>query len=120
MTHPRDIGARIKDAREDQGWTQDQLANAVGVSRSAVAQWETGRAGQVTTNLTRIAEVLEVGVEHLMYGDDKRAPAEARLGDELALLRLYRECSAEDRQLLLRTARRLVAVSRREAEIAAN
>src|SRR3979411_2152037 len=119
MTHPRDIGARIRTAREEHGWTQDQLAEAVGVSRSAVAQWETGRAGQVTTNLTRIAEVLEVGVEYIMYGDHKRVPAEARLGDELALLRLYRECSAEDRQLLLRTARRLVAISRREAEIEA-
>ena len=28
------------------------------MSRSAVAQWETGRAGQVTTNLTRVAAVL--------------------------------------------------------------
>jgi transcriptional regulator with XRE-family HTH domain len=119
MSNPTDIGMRIRDVRRERGWTQDQLANSVGVSRSAVAQWETGRAGQVTTNLTRIAEVLEVGVEFLMYGDDKRPPAEARLGDELALLRLYRECSPEDRQLLLRTARRLVGVSRREADVAA-
>jgi transcriptional regulator with XRE-family HTH domain len=119
MSNPTEMGIRIRDVRRERGWTQDQLANAVGVSRSAVAQWETGRAGQVTTNLTRIAEALEVGVEYIMYGDDKRAPAEARMGDELALLRLYRECSAEDRQLLLRTARRLVAISRREAEIAA-
>ena len=36
------------------------------LSRSAVAQWETGRAGQVTTNLTRVAAALGVGVEHLM------------------------------------------------------
>jgi transcriptional regulator with XRE-family HTH domain len=120
MSNPTEMGARIRDVRRERGWTQDQLANAVGVSRSAVAQWETGRAGQVTTNLTRIAEVLEVGVEYLMYGDDKRAPAEARQGDELALLRLYRGCSVEDRQLLLRTARRLVAGARREAEIPAN
>jgi len=120
MSNPTDMGIRIREVRRERGWTQDRLANAVGVSRSAVAQWETGRAGQVTTNLTRVAEMLEVGVEYLMYGDDKRPPAEARLGDELALLRLYRECSAEDRQLLLRTARRLVSISRREAEIAAS
>ena len=108
MSNPTEIGIRIRDVRRERGWTQDRLAAAVGVSRSAVAQWETGRAGQVTTNLTRIAEVLEIGVEYLMYGDDKKASAEARPGDELALLRLYRECSGEDRQLLLRTARRLV------------
>src|SRR5579871_2790542 len=108
MTHPRDIGARIKDAREDQGWTQDQLAEAVGVSRSAVAQWETGRAGQVTANLTRVAAALGIGVEYLMYGRDPRAAGQAYSGDELAILRLYRECLPEDRQLLLRTARRFV------------
>jgi transcriptional regulator with XRE-family HTH domain len=112
MSNPTEMGIRIRDVRRERGWTQDQLATAVGVSRSAVAQWETGRAGQVTTNLTRIADVLDVGVEYIMYGDNKRASAEARQGDELALLRLYRECSEEDQQLLLRTARRLVAVSK--------
>src|ERR1700745_2212752 len=107
MTSPQDIGARIRSVREEQGWTQDQLAEAVGVSRSAVAQWETGRAGQVTANLSRIAEALAVNVEYLMFGDDKRAVGEAGQGYELALLRLYRECAPEDRQMLLLTAQRL-------------
>ncbi len=108
MTKPSEIGARIREARRTQRWTQDDLAAAVGVSRSAVAQWETGRAGQLTPNLTRIASALGVGVEFLMFGVDKRAPAQTR-SDELAMLRLYRDCAPEDRQLLLRTARRLVA-----------
>jgi len=107
MSTPQDIGARIRAARLDRGLTQDELAERVGVSRSAVAQWETGRAGQVTGNLSRIAETLGVNVESLMVGDDKRAAGEVRQGDELALLRLYRECDPEDRQMLLRTARRL-------------
>jgi transcriptional regulator with XRE-family HTH domain len=115
MNMPHDIGNRIRTGRLDRGLTQDQLATAVGVSRSAVAQWETGRSGQVTGNLSRIAQVLEVNVEHLMFGEDKRTPTEARLGDELALLRLYRECDPEDRQMLLRTARRL---ARRESTVA--
>ena len=107
MSTPADIGTRIRAARRDRGLTQDELADQVGVSRSAVAQWETGRTGQVTGNLSRIAGVLEVNVEYLMYGDDKRAMGEVRQGDELALLRLYRECDPDDRQMLLRTARRL-------------
>jgi transcriptional regulator with XRE-family HTH domain len=116
MSTPQDIGARIRATRLGCGSTQDQLAQQVGVSRSAVAQWETGRAGQVTGNLSRIAAALEVSVEYLMYGADKRAPTEARQGDELAMLRLYRECDPEDRQMLLRTARRL---ARREGGEAA-
>jgi transcriptional regulator with XRE-family HTH domain len=106
-SEPAQIGARIKEIRQERGWTQDQLAQAVGVSRSAVAQWETGRAGQITGNLTRIAACLEVGVEYLMYGTDKRGASEVRRGDELALLRLYRECSPEDRQFILRMTHRL-------------
>ena len=106
-TSPAEIGARIRVARAERGWTQDQLAGAVGVSRSAVAQWETGRAGQITGNLTRIAAVLETHVEQLMFGADKHGPLKAGTGDELAMLRLYRACSPEDRQILLRTAKRL-------------
>lgn len=107
MSTPQEIGTRIRTTRQQRGLTQDQLADQVGVSRSAVAQWETGRAGQITGNLSRIAGALEVNLEYLLYGDDKRAAGEVRQGDELALLRLYRECDPEDRQMLLRTARRL-------------
>lgn len=115
MSNPTDIGTRVRDVRRERGWTQDEFARRVGVSRSAVAQWETGRAGQVTGNLTRIADVLGVGVEYLTFGNDKRAPGQVGQGDELALLRLYRECTPEDRQLALRMLRRL-ALQGRDAE----
>ena len=100
-------GARLRAARRERGLTQEGLAAELGVSRSAVAQWETDRAGQIRGNLLRIADVLGVSLEYLLHGDDKRAPAQAATGDELALLRLYRELSPEDRAMLLTTARRL-------------
>jgi len=102
---------RIREARRDCGLTQEQLAAATGVSRSAVAQWETGRAGQITGNLSRIAVVLGISVEWLLYGANKHAPAEASTGDELALLRLYRECAPADRAFLLTTARRMAILA---------
>lgn len=97
-------GARIREARERQGLTQAGLATALGVSRSAVAQWETERAGQIRAHLARLAEVLGVSLAWLLSGAPE---VEAGSGDELALLRLYRECGAEDRASLLRLARRL-------------
>ena len=106
----REVGGRIRAARERLGMTQAGLATRVGVSRSAVAQWETGRSGQVGSNLTQIAVVLDVGVEHLLLGGGAAAVAaelgwQERLpGDELALLRLYRLCTADDRAVLVRTA----------------
>ena len=98
------VGSRIRAVRIEHGWTQQQLAEQIGVSRSAVAQWETDRAGQLRDHLGLIAKVLGVSSEFLLIGRE----GQASTADELALLRLYREAVPEDRQLLLRTARRLV------------
>lgn len=99
------IGGRIAELRRERGMSQAALAAATGVSRSAVAQWETDRAGQVSGNLSRIATVLDVSVEILLHGPAARGP-EGLSSDELALLRLYRQCSELDRMELLRDARR--------------
>lgn len=89
--------------------TQADLAAACEVSRSAVAQWETDRAGQLRENISRIADALDVSVEMLLHGAQ---PGVALTGDELAMLRLYRACGQEDRAFLLRTARKLAGPRR--------
>ena len=107
------VGMRIRAARTGLGITQAVLAARIGVSRSAVAQWETGRSGQIGGNLAQIAEVLGVGVEHLLLGSAAAAVtaeigwSDHITGDELAMLRLYRLCRREDRATLLRLSRRL-------------
>ncbi len=101
---PLSVGARIRALRRARGLTQDELATACGVSRSAVAQWETDRAGQLSGNITRIAEALDASIEHLLQGS---SPTEPATGDELAMLRLYRSCDPEDRTFILRTAHKL-------------
>jgi transcriptional regulator with XRE-family HTH domain len=108
-------GARIRAARQARGLTQEGLARLVGVTRSAVAQWETERSGQVRANLSRIAAALEMPITELLSGErsDPRNPE--LLGNELALLRLYRRCTEEDKALLLRTAHRLAATRKLEA-----
>ena len=108
------VGARIREARLARGMTQAALAAAVGVTRSAVAQWETERAGQVRANLTRIASVLGVSVQFLLEGSGAAAADRPENATELALLRLYRACTEEDRAFLLRTATRLARAADRE------
>jgi transcriptional regulator with XRE-family HTH domain len=109
------VGARIRAARLARGLTQAALGAAVGVSRSAVAQWETERAGQIRGNLSRIAGALGVSVEHLLHGTQGGAAGPGpENATELALLRLYRDCTEDDRALLLRTATRLARAAARE------
>ncbi len=103
------VGERIATWRRERGMSQSALAAATGVSRSAVAQWETDRAGQMSGNLSRIARALDVSVEILLHG---AGAAEGLTGDELALLRLYRLCDADARAEVLRNARRLAQTDR--------
>jgi transcriptional regulator with XRE-family HTH domain len=115
------VGGRIRTARRARGMTQEGLAVAIGVSRSAVAQWETGRAGQLRGNLARIGAALGVSAAYLMEGEQPGfgaggGPA-AEDGQELALLRLYRACSMEDRMFLLRTAQRLARAAAAETPL---
>jgi transcriptional regulator with XRE-family HTH domain len=96
------VGARIRALRLAANLTQDEFAAKLNVSRSAIAQWETDRAGQVRDNMERIAKVLNTSLGYLVSGETG-----SLLGDELALMRLYRACATEDRRMLLLTARRL-------------
>jgi transcriptional regulator with XRE-family HTH domain len=100
-------GARIRVAREALGFTQDRLAQLVGVSRSAVAQWETDRSGQVRANLARVAAALGVSVSFLVTGVAGIEGDVAETSDERALLALYRQIQGQGRHQLLREARRL-------------
>ena len=98
-------GARIKLARQAAGLTQDGLAAAVGVSRSAVAQWETERSGQVGANLARVAALLGVSPAYLLTGEGAPEGGDGpETSQERSLLRLYRHLNEEDRAFLMRTA----------------
>jgi hypothetical protein len=52
--------------------------------------------------MKRIAKVLNTSLGYLVAGETG-----SLMGDEPALMRLYRTCSSEDRRMLLLTARRL-------------
>jgi transcriptional regulator with XRE-family HTH domain len=97
--------------------TQEDLAKALGkVSRSSVALWETGRGGE-TKKLLRIAEVLDVPVEFFVNGMSRQDVAEMISVDERALIRLYRNCGALEKLMLMRSAEQLTRRSKRKSKV---
>src|SRR4051794_21543027 len=63
MGSPLDrIGSLVRDARKHRGWTQSDLAAALGTSQSAVARIEQGGQNLTVQMLARIGEVLDAGL----------------------------------------------------------
>ena len=56
------IGLRIKQLRANAGLTQDQLAYAINLSRSYLAEVETGKRNISIVNLERICDGLQVSM----------------------------------------------------------
>ena len=55
--------------REANGYTQIQLAQAIGVTQGAVSQWESGAVAPRSTLLPKIAELLNCTVDDLLRTD---------------------------------------------------
>jgi DNA-binding transcriptional regulator YiaG len=68
------MGQRIKRLREARQWTQGHLADQVGVTVSAVSQWELDQTGNVKlVPFLRLAKVLETDPHYLVFGAGRGA-----------------------------------------------
>jgi transcriptional regulator with XRE-family HTH domain len=101
----KDLTNRIRHARRKATLSQSALATALGINRSAVAQWERqGGSTPTSGNLSKIAVATRIHFEWLATG---RGPMGSRGADDLPmpLLQLFAHDEVEER--LLRASRGL-------------
>lgn len=60
--------AQIRSLRERAGFSQEELANRLSVTQSAVSQWEAGICTPRTKLLKNLAETLECTIDELLKG----------------------------------------------------
>lgn len=61
-----EIGALIKNARNQTGMTQEQAAEALGVSRQTISNWETGKSYPDVVSVIRMSDLYGVSLDHLL------------------------------------------------------
>jgi transcriptional regulator with XRE-family HTH domain len=70
------MGDRIKQLRNARNLTQEQLARAVGVTKSAVSQWEGGSTKNLKLEtFLRVLEALGTDAEFLIFGPERGGAA---------------------------------------------
>ena len=67
----RAVGDRIRQFREAQGWSQEDLAVKVGADRSSICRYENGRVIPNNFHLVRLAEALDVSTDELLGGPSR-------------------------------------------------
>jgi transcriptional regulator with XRE-family HTH domain len=60
------LGLAIREHRAARGWSQDALADAIGVTRNWVGMIERGEGNVALTHLMRVARALEVPLADLV------------------------------------------------------
>lgn len=78
----KSVGARIKERRQELGWTQDKLASQACISKGFLSDIENDKRNISAENLRIIADVLGLSLDYLMKGgtspqikEDIRIPA---------------------------------------------
>lgn len=107
----RDIGDRLRRAREYLELKQEEAAEAAGLSRSALSLVENGRRKVDAVELARFAQVYGQSIEALSGTAETRPLPES----VQALARAATELSPQDRAELLRFAEFLQTRSPRSA-----
>lgn len=69
MVDSKKIGQFILEKRKNLGYTQQQLADLLGVTNKAVSKWETGEGLPDISLFPVLAEVLDVTVDELLRGE---------------------------------------------------
>ena len=104
----REIGLRIRQAREQKGYKQDELGPMIGLSANAAAQWETGRVRPSVKNLEKLAPVLGTSVSWLMNGDHPDEQARAHTNHEFEALQTLRRIPSKHHELAIKMIKSLI------------
>ena len=71
-----EFNEKIQELREQKGLTQEELAEALFVSRAAISKWESGRGYPNIDSLKALAKFFRVTIDELLSGDELLTIAE--------------------------------------------
>lgn len=66
-----EFGEKLSAARKAKGFSQEELAAKIEVSRQAVSKWENGTAQPETANILKLCETLEISPNELFGYEEK-------------------------------------------------
>lgn len=69
------IADRLLRLRKAHGFSQEELAEKIGISRQSVSKWERAEASPDTDNLIALARLYSVSLDELLLSDEEESKA---------------------------------------------
>ena len=95
------LADKIIENRKKNGWSQEELADRLGVSRQSVSKWEGAQAVPDMKKLVQMAEVFGVSTDYLLRDDIETAAAPEVPPVDSGLEELVRRVSLEEASAFL-------------------
>lgn len=101
-----DIGQKIRSARMAKNMTQEELGRLIGVQKSAIAKYETGRVVNIKrSTLQKITSALNIRPSELIFEDTPELTANFHVQiltdtELMGALKEYYELSLENRKMV--------------------
>lgn len=71
------LNERLQDMRKKAGYSQEQLAELLGISRQAVSKWESGQGNPDIDNIIKLTKVYQVSADYILFGLENEANEQA-------------------------------------------
>lgn len=91
----KEIGWKLRKLRLQAGWTQEQLAEQIGVSVQQIQNYESGANKMNTDRLQQVAQALDISILSFFTDEDETLPIAV---SEKLLLDSYRAIPNKDIQ----------------------
>ena len=72
-----DIAERLQELRKKAGYSQEQVAEQLGLSRQAVSKWESGQGKPEIDNVVKLVELYGVSADYILLGIENSTPTPA-------------------------------------------
>ena len=76
-----EIADRLQKLRKENGYSQEELADKLGISRQAVSKWERAESSPDTDNLIVLARLYNVSLDELLYDTETNEEIKDRVID---------------------------------------
>ncbi|WPC42185.1 helix-turn-helix transcriptional regulator [Clostridium sp. JS66] len=65
------ISERLQKLRKHERYSQEQLAEKLGVTRQAISKWESNQGNPDINNIIKLSEIYNVSTDYLLKGEEQ-------------------------------------------------